>query len=277
MKIAYVTTLSNDSVVGFLTTLYSLTVSVKNFNKDVVVLFWDEISNENKNKISKIYQNIIYKKIHLKDYPQSNFDTRYRQWRYNCTYRFDIFLIKDYDKIIFFDSDIIFQNNVEEVINSKVLFGAVRRGHINQINDCEGFNAGLMVIDKCYLSKDTKIDLLNIYNNKPPLDKNVPSRKWVGNEPIFNTYFLDKEITWLPKYINCCTDEITPDVDIDNVNLHFIGNKKPWQSSKLMEQFDNHVVDSFIKNNGKFLHSIKLKKLRDRFLHFQNECTRIIS
>jgi lipopolysaccharide biosynthesis glycosyltransferase len=215
--------------------------------------------------------------VSLNDYILNNFDTKYRLWEYNCAYRFDLFLIKGYEKIVYFDSDIIFQNNIENFISPDIEFGAARRTHINQIEGRKGFNAGLMVLDEKYLLEDTKTKLLKIYNSQPPLDKNVLSRKWVGNEPIFNTYFLDKKIAWLPKQINCCTDEITPDVDINVTNLHFIGSKKPWQSNKLKEQFDSHIVDSFIKNNGKFLYNIKLRKLRDRFLYYQKKCNEILS
>lgn len=277
MKLALVTTLSNNSIYGFLVTLYSLLQTNKLFDKDIIILYWEDILDENKDKIFKLYKNIKFKKIDINSYTQNEFDTKHRKWLYNCAYRFDIFLIQDYDKIIFFDSDIIFQNNVEHIITEDIKFGAVRREHINQIKEQNGFNAGLMIIDKQYLNYNTKLNLLELYNNLPPLDKNVPSRKWVGNEPILNTYFLNKNITWLPKFINCCTDEITADVDIDKINLHFIGNKKPWQSNKVAEQFDQHIINSFIKNNGKFLYSIKLKKLQDKFLHYQQGCNKIIS
>lgn len=276
MKTAFVTTLDEKSVPGFLISLYTLIKCHSPFNDDIVILIWDNISAASKEQIYKIYKNIKYKNIDILSYKKNEYDSTYRKWLYNCAYRFDIFLLSEYDKIVFFDNDLFFQTRLHEVNNPCIRFGAVRRHHVSQVPDNKGFSAGLMIIDKTFLNIDTKKELLRIYEQKAYPDKYVLSKKWVGNEPILNLFFLNKDITWLPSQNNVCIDEFTINTDINNVNLHFIGSKKPWHSSTKKDQYDPYIEESLAKINGKYMSSVLLQKLSTKFKEFSRDCQNYI-
>ncbi|NDA62322.1 MAG: hypothetical protein EBX50_09785, partial [Chitinophagia bacterium] len=144
----FVTTLNNLFVKGALITINSLIRCCKT-PPNIIILYWEEISEENKALIDKIYANIIYRKVNIQDYPAAKFDSNYRVWKYNCHFRYDIFdLGLDFDRVVYFDCDIIFNTVIEELLSFDVDFGAVSRpaGTIVQLNNRVGFDAGLISI-----------------------------------------------------------------------------------------------------------------------------------
>jgi lipopolysaccharide biosynthesis glycosyltransferase len=271
MKVGFVTTLDDKYITGFLLTLNSLLNSSSNFNYDIVILEWGELSQESKDLISLLYKNVIYKFVDVESYADQTYDETWRKWTYNCNYRFDIFLLNEYDKLVFFDSDILFEIDVEELLSHNVDFGAcetLEKNSILQINERRGFDAGLMLIDKKYLVPETKKCLLEIARSVPPFDKKVKTEKWISDEPILNHYFLDK-ITWLPNkfnYIVSCINENT--LETPN-NYQFTGHNKPWYGDTLKEQFGNHVF-WYMQNTIKdaVMARIILKKLVKKY-YFQ--------
>lgn len=245
MKRAFVTTLDDRYVSGFLITLNSLLKSSKNFDYDLIIFEWGELSDDNKKIISKLYQKIIYKNIKQESYIEHKFDSTFREWTYNCNYRFDIFTLKEYEKIIYFDCDIIFELSADEMMETDADFGACVMPSYSEYPQVEGskiFNAGLMVIGQKYLNDGVKNDLIEIANQKPPnILTTEEQTKWIGNQPILNKYFLDK-ITWLPLTFNTLTQDVTIETFDEKVNYHFIGNKKPWAKSK-SEKFEKYILN----------------------------------
>jgi len=261
MKPYFVTTLNNLFVKGALITINSLIRCCKT-TPTIIILYWEEILEENKELIAKICPNIIYRKISAQDYPETKFDSEYRVWKYNCHFRYDIFdLNLDSDRVIYFDCDIIFNTVVEELLSFDVDFGAVSRpaGTIVQLNNRVGFDAGLITIGKKFLNKKIKFDLINLSMEQAPLDKFISSRIWVGNEPVLNTYF--NEFYSLPEKFNICLDRITNNLIPEPKNIQFIGHKKRWDGNNVESQFDKYIIDKIIENNGKYYSEIVLKKI----------------
>ena len=58
MKIAFTTVLDDKYLSGFLITLNSMLRSSKNFNYDVIVLEWGELSDESKEVIRSLYDKV---------------------------------------------------------------------------------------------------------------------------------------------------------------------------------------------------------------------------
>jgi lipopolysaccharide biosynthesis glycosyltransferase len=271
MSAAFVTTLDDNFVPGYMVAVSTLIATTVNFNYDIVILEWGTLSKANKEKIKQLYPRTIFKHVHAADYPDVTYDTEHRTWTYNCGYRFDVFLLKEYEKIIFFDCDIVFNVDMTSLILSNINFGAVPRPatRMLQFEGKIGFDAGLMVIGKPFMNSTTRDGLIDLLKQEPPADERVLSKKWVGNEPILNTFFKER-VTWLPKQYNLCTDEVKHDT-LKNImpNLQYIGHKKPWYSENIADQFDPYIVQALTTLNGRSYVNILLGKLSKYFLSKQ--------
>lgn len=258
MKTALVTTLSDSFLQGFLVSLSSLLETTPEINSDIIVLEWGDLSSDSKTIIKRLCKSVIFKQINTDNYPKIDFDSNYRKWEYNCLYRFEIFTLKEYDQLVYFDSDMLFYASLLPLLTTPISFGAVRRpvGHTLQINSDVSFGAGFMVIGEKFLCNSVFLNLLKLSLTKAPLCKQVTSQKWLGNEPILNNYFLN-HIEWLDRKYNLCSDQITSTSEIESSNIQFLGHNKPWHINK----FDPYIVNSLTKLNGKSYAKIILNKL----------------
>lgn len=260
MKIALTTTLDDSYVLGFLITFSSIKRCNPNLSYDLVIFEWGELSEINKQKIKKIYNNVQFKSVNIERYNKCKFDESWRKWNYNCNYRFDIFTLNQYDKIIYFDCDIIFNIPLDELLKYDGNFCASIMKNYNgyiQVKHPEVFNAGLMVIGKKYLNENTIKDLIEISNTKP--EKSMID--WVGNQPILNNYFFN-DLTNIPEKFNFLMEDINFKSFEENKNYHFIGTLKPWDGDILQNQFSKHVLDSIFYNSKNLIFFRKtLKKI----------------
>lgn len=262
MKIAITTVLDDKYLPGFLITFNSILQSSKNLKYDLVILEWGDLCDDNKKLIKSLYSNTIFRMVDKPSYATHEYDDTWRVWTYNCNYRFDIFTYTEYDRVIFFDSDFIFQIDIAEVAEMDIDFGAAPASvrQVHQIKQEVGFEGGLLTIGKKYLNEKTKKALLKIANSPPPYDKNIKTNKWVSDEPILNTYFMDK-LTWLdPKY-NLATDKLTRSQFKSPHNFQFVGHNKPWYGTDVADQFDKFVFTSIAKLNGAYMVPLLLKQL----------------
>lgn len=258
MKTALVTTLSDSFLEGFLVSLSSLLESSPGIESDIIIIEWGDLSENSKKIIRKCFKRIIFKSVKKNNYPELEFDSKYRKWEYNCLYRFEIFTLKGYDQIIYFDCDMLFHTSILPLLANKTSFGAVQRpvGQVLQVAADVCFDAGFMVIGEKFLCSSVFFDLLKLSLSEAPFCKQVPSRKWLGNEPLLNNFFLN-HIVWLDKKYNLCSDQITSTNDIEHSNIQFLGHNKPWHVNK----FDPYIIDSLTKLNGRSYAKIILNKL----------------
>jgi hypothetical protein len=117
-----------------------------------------------------------------------------------------------------------------------------------------------MTIGKEYLNKKTRQNLIDIATRDAPEEKHLKTKKWVSDEPILNTYFLDK-ISWLPKKYNMVISEIkNTDLNEKN-NYQYTGPQKPWNSDIKTEQFSEFIISNISKNNKPYMVNVILTKL----------------
>lgn len=248
---AVVLLVDSNTLLGAQITLRSLLRHSNGFNLPVVVLYWQEFLR--KEDLVSIYPNIQFRKINQTQYPQIPFDNTFRTWKYNCLYRFEIFKLSSFDKILYIDSDIIFQTDVMNIFKERVDFGAVIRPQniVPQIDKAVAFSAGFMLISKKFLKPDVTFDLIRLATSFPESEVRVKSGKWIGNEPILNKFFRNI-FTPIPDFFNLCTDTITLEKLKTPANVHFIGHNKPWTGQTTKTQFDKYVLDKIVENNGKY-------------------------
>jgi len=254
-NIAFVTTLSDDFLPGAVAAIKSLIKNTPTFSYPIIILEWGGLSDYNKSLLKKIYKNISFKHVDYNNYPEYQSGEN-RVWNYNFNYRYDIFLLDKFDRIIFFDSDIIFNIDISKLAKIKCNFGAVprSRGTNVQIGKRPGFNAGLMIIGKKFLNKETRDSLIKLSKQPAILDIRVKKQLWIGNEPILNNFF--KTFTKLPKKYNLCIDDIKPKINLLDYNIHYIGKRKPWNNS-----IDSYATNKLASKYGQFFAVLTSKKL----------------
>jgi len=187
-----------------------------------------------------------------------------RKWNINPLVRYNIFRLKNYEKIIFLDLDMICLSNINELFDLQCDFGAVYHPHPDGVNSknlnysgfCpdKSFNAGLMVIGKKYLNDSVVEELLKISS----------INNWLGNQGPLNAFFNDK-VTMLPENYFLSTPFINKkNIHTDIKFLHFGGDKKPFlvNSDKIKDNFSSFVLSSVLKNNGPSGYNILLKFLK---------------
>lgn len=239
MKIACCSTLNDRYFDGFVAFFYSLVKHNPDFNLPYYILNWGELSSDNIVKLKQIYTGFIFKDICNKDYEGCQYSTLWRDWNINCINRFDVFTLGDYDRIFFFDADMIVLGDLTQLFKAEVDFGAceiakdTEMDHPSKFNkNIKSFDGGLMVIGKKYLNNETKQQLIKIAFEK----------KWTSDEPVLNVFFDNTKTTFLSKEYNTLTSEVTKE-NLSNIKiLQYIGSKKPWYSGSIADRYDEFVI-----------------------------------
>jgi lipopolysaccharide biosynthesis glycosyltransferase len=262
MKIALATVLNDSYLAGYLLTVNSMIRNSPNFDYDIIILDWGELSDDSKNVIKKLYSKVFFKKVDKKLYENHTFDEIHRKWTYNCNYRFDVFTLTDYDKVIFFDCDIIFQNDINELLILNYDFAAcpLDRDRVKQTDSEFCFDAGLMVIGKKFLNERVRDELVEEGNKPPPVIDGFKAEGWLSDEPILNNYFKNY-VFLLPKKYNTVASEITDETYKDQLNIQYTGDKKPWNSDILEERLSRFTIEQIKKDDKRFLFSIRFKRI----------------
>jgi lipopolysaccharide biosynthesis glycosyltransferase len=262
--IALLIALNDSFVLSAKVFLYSLLQTNKWFNLPVYFLSDGNLSKESINSLRKIYSKIVVLEAKKQDYLNCLPTTQ--TWGYNLYYRFDVFEMNNlgHDRIIIFDSDMVFLKDISELLEYNHDFCACEKylniPEIFSENPAEQkrkrFNCGLMSISKNIIKKEIKEDLIKI----------AESKSWSSDQPVFNLYFADK-IVYLPQTYNVVSSIAT----FDNLKsahiLQYHGFVKPWHSSNHLECFEDSVKNEIIKNS-KTLISIttKLKNTFDSYV-----------
>jgi lipopolysaccharide biosynthesis glycosyltransferase len=268
-KDAIVFTITNNYTRGLEIFLHSYKLK-NNYRPDCIIIEEEPILDSNKQKIVDIYPNSVFKS------PSRGFDIKKtfwrRKWSINPANRFSIFLIKNYEKIIFFDADMIVTDNIESLFSLKEDFSAVYHPHPDGLrsnilyphssyaektdfNFTNTFNAGLMVISKTFLNETTANNLFSIYKE----------RDWLGNQGPLNVYFNSKVNIIDSKYFVS-----TPFLDKDNYAVgkifHFAGSKKPWTTMSL--RLEDNFEEFIFENNS---NRLSLQKLLIKYRKYDKE------
>ena len=246
MKKAFVSTLSRGYLLGFKVFLKSILINNPSINIPYVVFNEGDLDSSDLDDLRKIYSNIILKDINSVNYKDCTFKN-IRNWNINPANRLEIFTLGEYDKIIFFDVDMLCVGDISYLLSTEYDFGGVKHPmhesiemQKNFIFDKEiGFNGGLLVIGKKFLNHDTILGIKKI----------IKSHTWFGNQSSLNIYFKE-HIRFLPDKYFLSTPFMTFENIKTSIIWHFAGNKKPWEGEPfngknfdtLKEKFNNHVL-----------------------------------
>lgn len=265
-KIACCTTLNDLYFDGFITFYESLIDNNPSFDFPYYIFSWGELSHKNINYLQHLSKNFIFKKINNNLYKDINYSNTLRKWNINCANRFEIFDLCEYDKIIFFDADMLVLKDIKDVIEATGDFNASEEprsiliDHPAVFNESlKTFNGGLMVISKSYLNLKTKNELIKIAMEK----------KWSSDEPILNTYFTNDKVTFFPTNTLVTMHGITKDNFKKAKIIHFVGERKPWYSGSISNRYDRdsveHIKDNTLLVNVDFTYRQYYNKARKRY------------
>ena len=246
---------SRNAIVFTLTNSYTaaLKVFLKSYlqfdNRIVEAVVFEEepITRENKEALLAIYPDISFNNF-TSHVPYVS--TRRRKWQINPFNRLEIFKL-NYDKIIFFDTDMLILSNIDDLFDVSAPFGAVYHKYPDgvdsstlnntflynnkQFDPSRSFNAGLMIVAKQFLS-------CNVYEE---LVKISTSYRWLGNQGPINVFFNDK-VKLLDDSYFVTTPELTYQLFKSAKILHFAGETKPWFNGNydLHDNFNHHVLET---------------------------------
>ena len=261
-NIAILLALNDDFILSMKTFLLSLVATNPEFNYDILLLSDGNLSNNNIDALKKIYNKI--KVIQAKKHDYNTCLPTTQIWGYNLFYRFDVFdLNLPYDRIIIFDSDMIFLKNIHDLFKYCNDFAACQKylgiPEIDGNGDKKRFNCGLMSISKNYFNAQVKNDLIKIASEK----------NWSSDQPVFNKYF-ENLVHYLPQSYNVVSS-IANENTLDTAHIiQYHGFKKPWHSEKKEECFQDDIKQEMLKNNSNSISYIKtVNRLKKIFTDYQ--------
>ncbi len=197
-----------------------------------------EILNQLKVKYKKVDKipitNHIYKHNEILNAPLA------AVWK-NCWTKFHIYDLTEFDKIVFFDADVMILQNMDHLFNKPHMTAALDGEYWNIWPGQDHFNAGGIVIEP---SHKLFLDILNFANTFPEEEVEKIDQV-VADQEILNLYFKDwpehKELH-LDKYYNIfapyCQEEEMPDLKQNTKFVHYVG-RKPWK------QFPKHPSETY--------------------------------
>lgn len=239
MKLACCSTLNDFYFDGFLTFFHSLLIHNPTFNYPYYIFNWGELSEKNIDILKAVYKGFIFKDINNKDYEGCVYSDAWREWKINCINRFDIFTLSDYDRIVFFDADMLVLKDITDLFDIDVRFGACEIVDGSEIDHpgkfqkgVRSFDGGLMIISREFLNQTTKKSLIDIAFQK----------KWTSDEPILNVFFNNDITTFLPKIYNTLTPDLTPSTLSNAKIIQFVGTKKPWFRGSICDRYDDFAI-----------------------------------
>jgi len=246
VNVAFVSTLSKSYIVGFKVFLKSILVNNPTLFIPYIIFNEGDLDEIDYSDIKKIYNNVVFKNINFDFYKDCKFKNL-RGWNINPANRLEIFTLEEYDKIIFFDVDMLCLGDLSYLINVNCDFGGVKHPMHESVEMQKmfvydkniGFNGGLLVIGKRFINKKTISEIKEIIN----------SYTWFGNQSSLNIYFKE-HVTFLPEKYFLSTPFMTFANLKTSIIWHFAGNKKPWEGDTfnganfdiLKSKYNNHVL-----------------------------------
>lgn len=169
---------------------------------------------------------------HIQEYNESKNPALAETWKY-CLNKFHIFKMTQFDKIIFLDADLYFQQNVDHVFNYKHMTGAVDGECFNLWLPNPHLNTGFFVVEP---NEELFNDIMKFTEN---LD--VSLHDWcIADQEIINLYYNEWP-NWQERHLdamyNVFACYLVPqwvnDYQKENIIkhamfFHFVGTK-PWQ------------------------------------------------
>ncbi len=286
IKNAYATILSTDS---YLPGVLALFESIRRTNtkiSDFVVIINQGIKNETIKKLKA--SNIIVKIMPKIEATQEIKSINKSSPNWNYTFdKFNIFNLTEYDKVVYLDSDIYVDSNIDELFEKPNMSAVIAGKSYPSNENWKELNSGVMVIEpkeglreklikhmyemskfkkilkkphnqtqKKFISKISFLKIKKLIYKKPNFNK---YDQGIGDQDVLEDYFnwkdnpdlhLDEKYNVFANY----SDYYAKKLGIIPKCYHFIGVKKPWV---LTHEEIEELKKNLEKNNDVQKHALE--------------------
>lgn len=247
INISVCTVCNDEFVQGAQVLIYSFLKNNPWFNGDFIVFYNNEYSRlslENKNKMSKLYSKIEFRNVDISDY--SKVIKRFKRlWKGKPQERFipSLFtyeafeLTREYDKVLFLDSDMLVTGNVSNLLNiEEDVTVTPDTGKYDVHKKYNTFNGGFLLLNGD--QSKYKAGLLKfgeVTNNHALADQSMMNDYFNGN-----VSFLNSRYNCLKR---CFNDRNFYRYDKQIKIIHYVG-AKPWRSNKSKMELNYTKIES---------------------------------
>lgn len=250
-----VATVTTDSfIVGTLVTIYSFLKHNSWFKGEIVIIF-DELSEQNREFLGLIYNKIIFLKVsdelktRVEKLAEDLPEFLPKQARF---FSLEIFRLRNYAKVLFLDSDLLFRGSVEDLFALENNFIACgdgafynrcgRRWGSGIENEKEihilynTFNSGLFLVDDSLLTDKIYSGILELVDKRIYKTPNM----MLADQVVLNLYFAGRQHIVSGKY-NFLLVHHKAIYGREKIGLqdalvvHFNGRQKPWLAEEVLQ------------------------------------------
>jgi lipopolysaccharide biosynthesis glycosyltransferase len=266
-----IATVTTDSfVVGTLVTIYSFLKYNSWFDGNIVIIY-NELSEQSREYLKLVYDKIKFFSVgdemleKVKGITKVFPEFSPKQARF---YSLETFRLRDYEKVLFLDSDLLFRGSIEDLFETEHNFVACGDGAfynksgrrwgkgLEEIIAGEEievlyntFNSGFFLVDKTLLNDENYAGLLNLVDSRI---YKTPNMK-LADQVVLNIYFSGQQQLVSGVY-NYLLAHRAPLFEMEKLSftdarvLHFNGHHKPWMMDEVLR---NGLRDGvFIKSCG---------------------------
>jgi len=262
-KICISTVSSTNFVPGTLVLIHSFLKHNPWFKGDIIIIY-DDFDIKQKQQFG-IFPNVIFKKTSddlLLRIGQLCRKKPKLLGRRRHFYSIETFNIEGYEKLLFFDSDILITGDLSQVMKLPDPFLACSDNHYDKLDEVRDrttferlpansapnnlklltktFNSGFIVVGKSYLNPETYEGLKQLVNI------NIFSKITTHNtDQVALNLLFDQKVTYLPATYNLILSQSPELVQKNKLKpseikvLHFTGKYKPWVASEKMDELLN--------------------------------------
>jgi len=220
MSIAMCSYVDDGYAIGLAAMLRSLRVHNPHIDCPFLVYSPCELSERSRHLLLSQYGNIRFVAVDGDVYGKCRFGGN-REWKMSPALRYDLFRETSYERLIYFDADLLVVGNIDELFEFAGAFGAcaLPPGEGMELRAVGGFNAGVLCIGREVRTPEIWNRLLEV----------AEARDWSGNQTVLNLV-LKKYYAQLPEIYNVSTTRMTPAKLPHARIIHFVGKYKPWES-----------------------------------------------
>lgn len=292
-------TVVNDTFIdGALVMLYSFLKNNSWFDGDIIVGYGKEegcqLSYENREKIANLYYKIKFIELSFDDFYDINENLKsvgLGGVGFQMTvYKFQAFRFNEYDRVVYFDSDMLIIDSVRELFNNNIPFGGTCDrtdfnfgANVFKQREREYINFGFFVLDKKCMGEDVIIDCDRVLKDGRITDDSIV-KHYKGlyvDQDLLNISFIGKNIMVLPQYYNIDRFSYDEKQYSGCKVLHYLTFQKPWlimrgkyeyvgESQNIWEEYYNSYndwVNSYTLTIGDFVRKFnKAYDDKDKYL-----------
>ncbi len=222
-SVAFASYVDNNYLEGFEVLIKSLLLTNPWVDHDFII-FYDDLKPESIARISLLYPNFVFRRVDGSQYSKYSKGDLTNYLVVKAYYILEAFRVRDYDRLVTLDVDMVVLGDIKELVDTDVAFGAVPQ-HFESRGGWR-INSGVMTFDRRsmsdeFVAKMDEIGLSGEYDLERH-DQGVLSAVLDGEYEK-----LDKKYNFVKRAV-----KLGQKPPADTRILHFTGSTKPWSGGE---------------------------------------------